>query len=128
MKCSPYKSVIPAQAGIQLLVRFVLDARLREHDGVVEMQLASPTSALQIYACGDHHHTVDETLPDLKAVTQQATGKPYRRIGRSFNLLLIGAARCTQAQAQALPSDTIADNCLESSISPMPTPTVGHYA
>src|SRR5882757_197251 len=68
------------------------------------MQLASPTSALQIYACGDHHHTVDETLPDLKAVTQQATGKPYRRIGRFIQLALIGAARCTQAQA--LPSDT----------------------
>jgi hypothetical protein len=65
---------------------------------------ARTSHTLQIYACGDHHHTVDEALPDLKAVTQQATGKPYRRIGRFIQLALIGAARCTQAQA--LPSDT----------------------
>lgn len=64
--------------------------------------------SLQIYACGDHYHdvghSVGATLPDLKAVTQQATGRPYRRIGRFIQLALIAAARC--AQARALPSDT----------------------
>ncbi|HEX2585987.1 MAG TPA: hypothetical protein VHL14_12700 [Steroidobacteraceae bacterium] len=52
--------------------------------------------AIQIYASGDHYHQVQETLPDLKELTQQVTGKSFRRIGRFIQLAMIGAARCTQ--------------------------------
>lgn len=62
------------------------------------------TQALQIYACSNHCHTVGDALPDLKALTLEATGKQYRRIGRFIQLALIAAARCTQSQT--LPNDT----------------------
>lgn len=62
------------------------------------------TTALQIYACGDHYHQVGNALPDLKSLTQEATGKAYRRIGRFIQLALIGAARCVHLQA--VPNDT----------------------
>jgi hypothetical protein len=58
----------------------------------------------QIYAVGEHYHVVDEPLPDLKALTQAATGKAIRRIGRFIQLALIGAARC--AGQAPLPSET----------------------
>ncbi len=58
----------------------------------------------QIYAIGNHYHAATEPLPDLKALTQATTGKPFRRIGRFIQLALIGASRC--AQSQALPPDT----------------------
>lgn len=48
----------------------------------------------QIYATGDHYHAVSDTLPELKALTQQATGKAFRRIGRFIQLALIGASHC----------------------------------
>jgi hypothetical protein len=48
----------------------------------------------QIYAAGDHHHQLDDSLPELKALTQEVTGKAFRRIGRFIQLALIGAARC----------------------------------
>lgn len=60
-------------------------------------------TSLQIYASGDHYHSVDELLPDLKELTQQVTGKSFRRIGRFIQLAMIGAARCTQLSA---PKDT----------------------
>jgi hypothetical protein len=50
----------------------------------------------QIYAAGDHYHQIDATLPELKALTQEVTGKSFRRIGRFIQLALIGAARCIQ--------------------------------
>ena len=58
----------------------------------------------QIYAVGDHYHAVCEPLPELKALTQAATGKAFRRIGRFIQLALIGAARC--AGRQSLPKET----------------------
>jgi hypothetical protein len=58
----------------------------------------------QIYAFGDHYHSVTEPLPQLKALTQAATGKAIRRIGRFIQLALIGAARC--AGQQTLPKET----------------------
>ena len=48
----------------------------------------------QIYATGDHYHAVSDTPPELKALTQAATGKAFRRIGRFIQLALIGASRC----------------------------------
>lgn len=48
----------------------------------------------QIYAAGDHYHSVSESLPELKGLTQDATGKAFRRIGRFIQLALIGASRC----------------------------------
>ena len=58
----------------------------------------------QIYAVGGHYHAVSEPLPELKALTQAATGKAFRRIGRFIQLALIGAARC--AGQQVLPKET----------------------
>lgn len=58
----------------------------------------------QIYAIGDHYHAASEPLPDLKVLTQAATGKAFRRIGRLIQLALIGASRCVQQQT--LPPDT----------------------
>jgi hypothetical protein len=58
----------------------------------------------QIFAVGDHYHSVSEPLPELKALTQAATGKAFRRIGRFIQLALIGAARC--AGQQSLPKET----------------------
>jgi hypothetical protein len=57
----------------------------------------------QIYAAGNHYHAVNESLPELKALTQAMTGKPFRRIGRFIQLALIGASRCAQ---QTLPPGT----------------------
>lgn len=57
-------------------------------------RMAFSPAPLQIYACGDQVHTATDELPDLKAMTQDATGKAYRRIGRFIQLALIGAARC----------------------------------
>lgn len=48
----------------------------------------------QIYAAGDHYHSATESLPELKTLTQDVTGKPFRRIGRFIQLALIGASRC----------------------------------
>jgi len=53
------------------------------------------SAPIQIYASGDHYHPVSEALPDLKELTQQVTGKSFRRIGRFIQLAMIGAARCT---------------------------------
>jgi hypothetical protein len=58
----------------------------------------------QIYSIGDHYHSVGEPLPELKALTQAATGKAIRRIGRFIQLALIGAANC--ARQQPLPKET----------------------
>jgi len=58
----------------------------------------------QIYAVGGHYHSVSEPLPELKALTQAATGKAIRRIGRFIQLALIGAARC--AGQQPVPKET----------------------
>jgi len=58
----------------------------------------------QIYALGEHYHAVNEPLPELKTLTQAATGKAFRRIGRFIQLALIGAARC--AGQQTLPTET----------------------
>jgi len=58
---------------------------------------SSTHGPLQIYACGDHYHSVGDALPDLKPLTLEATGKAYRRIGRFIQLALIGAARCAQS-------------------------------
>lgn len=60
-------------------------------------------TAMQIYAGGDHYHPVQDALPDLKELTQQVTGKSFRRIGRFIQLAMIGAARCTHMLA---PKDT----------------------
>ena len=58
----------------------------------------------QIYAVGEHYHAVSEPLPELKAATQAATGKAFRRIGRFIQLALIGAARCVGERP--LPKET----------------------
>ena len=58
---------------------------------------------VQIYASGDHYHPVTDSLPDLRELTQQITGKSFRRIGRFIQLAMIGAARCAQL---GVPSDT----------------------
>lgn len=60
-------------------------------------------TALQIYAMGDHYHQTDTSLPDMKELAQQITGKSFRRIGRFIQLAMIGAARCTNL---SIPSDT----------------------
>ncbi len=60
-------------------------------------------SPLQIYAAGEHWHHVTTSLPDLKPAVQEATGKPFRRIGRFIQLALIGAARCAKTP---LPAET----------------------
>jgi hypothetical protein len=57
----------------------------------------------QILAAGDCHHAVSEPLPELKTLTQEATGKSIRRIGRFIQMALIGASRCVPGK---LPSDT----------------------
>lgn len=62
-------------------------------------------SLCQIYAVGDHHHTVDDQLPPLKTLMQESTGLSVRRIGRFIQLALIGAARCRPA-GQELPAET----------------------
>lgn len=66
--------------------------------------MTTPTQGWQIYAIGEHYQAAGEPLPDLKALTQAATGKAFRRIGRFIQLALIGASRC--AQHQSLPRDT----------------------
>jgi hypothetical protein len=52
----------------------------------------------QIYAAGNHYHQIDDALPELKALTQEVTGKAFRRIGRFIQLALIGASRCIQGK------------------------------
>lgn len=60
-------------------------------------------TALQIYSMGDHCHQLDDSLPDIKELTQQVTGKSFRRIGRFIQLAMIGATRCTNL---SVPADT----------------------
>jgi hypothetical protein len=57
----------------------------------------------QILATGDCHHAVSEPLPELKTLTQEATGKSIRRVGRFIQMALIGASRCVPGK---LPADT----------------------
>jgi hypothetical protein len=57
----------------------------------------------QIFAAGDCVHTVSEPLPDLKALTQESTGRAIRRVGRFIQMALIGASRCVPGK---LPADT----------------------
>jgi hypothetical protein len=58
---------------------------------------------VQIYASGDHYHPAQDALPDLKELTQQVTGKSFRRIGRFIQLAMVGAARCTN---MSVPKET----------------------
>lgn len=59
---------------------------------------------ISIRAVGEYYGAVDETPPDLKALTKEVTGAPIRRVGRFIKLAVIGAARCVGQQT--LPPDT----------------------
>lgn len=59
---------------------------------------------VSIRAWGDYYALVEDTPPDLRALTKEATGKPVRRVGRFIQLSLIGACRCVGAAS--LPADT----------------------
>lgn len=58
---------------------------------------------IQIFAAGSHYHEVGEALPELKELTQQVTGKSFRRIGRFIQLAMIGVSRCSSLK---VPSTT----------------------
>ncbi|WP_420478904.1 beta-ketoacyl synthase N-terminal-like domain-containing protein [Brevundimonas sp. FT23028] len=51
-----------------------------------------------IHALGDYHAPVEDSLPDLRALTTAETGKPVRRIGRFIQSALIGAVRCVGSE------------------------------
>lgn len=66
------------------------------------------TSPIQIYAIGDQYHAIEDTiahtgeqsLPNLKTLTQAIAGTTVRRVGRFIQLALIGALRCNSDTAK----------------------------